>query len=531
MFEKLNERFLRGREVFGAMTPGKKIMVAGGLAAVLASFIVLLIIANTPDYQVMYSRLSQEDAGAIVDKLKEKKVPYRLSGGGSVIEVPKELMQETRLFLATEGLPAGGAVGMEMFDETKLGATDFVQRLNFQRALQGELERTIKKFPEIDQVRVHLNIPKESLFIEEAREPSASIVVKLKMGRELSRAQLAGIVHLVSSSVEGLKPESISVVDTSGGLLYSKEEGDGALLSESQVRRRRKLEQDLANRITTMLERLVGPDKALARVTADLNYQQISTSEEIYDPDRTAIRSEQRLSEKSQDGAGAAGGVPNATYELGTGQRQQGAGAGGGEQYEKTEDTTNYEITRINRTILVPAGEVKRLSVAVMVDGTYTEAVKDDKIERTYIPRPQAELAQFEDLVRNAVGYDEERGDSVVVSSVAFYLPEQKAPHWSDMPLDYARKYGKPVFSVLLIVLFFLFVVRPIMSRLMKATEPEEPAIETAALPEGEEEAALPEPERDKLEKGRLTQDQILALAQQNPERTINLIRSWIDER
>jgi flagellar M-ring protein FliF len=526
MFEKINERFIQGKTMFMALSPAKKVGLLAGVAAVLAAFIILLVWANKTSYGVLYTELSQEDAGAIVSKLEERKIPYDLSDNGQTISVPEEIVQETRLSLATEGLPTGGAVGMEVFNKTNLGTTDFVQRLNYQRALQGELERTIGKFPEIEQVRVHLNIPKESLFIEETKEPSASVVVRLQRGKELSRSQLSGIVHLVASSVEGLNAENISVVDTAGGLLYSKSEDDGAVLSESQMRHRRDLEAGLSQRLTSMLERVVGPDKAMARVTAELNFNQIQTNEEVYDPDRSVIRSEQRLKESSSGPGRGAAGTPTATYELGTGERAQTGAGGQGEVYEKSEETTNYEITKISRNILTPAGEVKRLSVAVMVDGIYTETEKDGQMERVFAPRPAEELAQLEELVRNAVGFDEARGDSVVVTSVPFYLPEAPEVTWLTRLTDLARQYGRTVFNILLIVLFFLFVVRPVLAWLKREIQPA-PA-EPEALPMAEEEEAMLEPERPV--KGQLTRDQVLLLAQQDPDRTINVIRSWIDE-
>ena len=533
MLEKIADKFGQVKEAFGSMPTSRKVVFISLATLLFSSFIVLLIWANKTDYDVVYSGLSQQDAGAIIEKLKEKKTPFQLTSNGSTIMVPTENVQETRLFLATEGLPAGGAVGMEVFDGSSLGETDFMQHLKYQRALQGELERTIKKFSEVEQARVHLNIPKESVFIEEAKHPSASVVLQLRGGRTLSRSQLAGIVHLVSSSVEGLRPENISIVDTAGGLLYSKEEEEeNGLLTASQIQYRQSLEKSLSERVTSMLERVVGPHKAISRVTAELNFQQITANEEIYDPDRSAIRSEQRIKEASQGPPRGAAGTPNPRYQLGT-DRDQGIDSGlDRETYERTEDTTNYEITKINRQVITPAGDVKRLSIAVMVDGTY-ETVESNGVEtKNFIPLPQTQLAQLEELVKNAVGYDETRGDNVVVSSVPFYISEDAQAAWWMTILDYMRQFGKPAFNVLLIVLFFLFVVRPIMSWLQKEVRPAEeelPSIETEALPEGEGEGAEALPEPGKMEPGKLTREQVLALARQHPDRTLNLIRAWID--
>ncbi len=529
MFENLSERFNQSREVFAAMPPARKVLLASVVAAAIASFVVLLLWTNKTEYDVLFGGLTQEDAGAIVEQLDKKKIPYRLTQNGSVVEVPQEVVQETRLFLATQGLPAGGSIGMEMFNETRLGETDFLQHLNYQRALQGELERTIMKFPAVLQARIHLNIPKETLFIEEERPPTASVVLSLKRGRELSTAQIKGIVHLVASSVEGLDDKNISVVDTSGGLLYSKDDGaETGMMTATQLEQRRAMEKRLGDRITSMLERIVGPQKALSRVTAELTFNRISTSEEVYDPDRTAIRSEQRLSEKNLGPAKGAEGIPQSSFELGTGNEQQDEAGPRGEVYERNEETTNYEITKINRQIITPAGDVKRLSVAVLVDGIYEEVVKDGETSQTYIPRPQTELDKLSELVKSAVGYDETRGDAVVVQSVPFYLEKRPTPGWWAMPMDYVSQYGRTALNILLIVLFFLFIVRPILAWLRREVAPEAPATEPAALLEGEGEAAEMLP--GKMEKGQLTRDQVLQLAQQDPERTVNLIRAWIDE-
>lgn len=532
MLEKYSDKYNQAKDAFGGLSSGRKVAILALAALILAGFVAVLFWINKPEYGVLYSDLSRDDAAAIVAKLNEQKIPYVLSENSSRIEIPKNQVQEARLILATEGLPTGGKVGLEIFDKSSLGATEFVQKLNYQRALQGELERTIAQFPEVNNVRVHLNIPKQSLFIEEEREPSASVVLGLKRGQSLTRNQLAGIVHLVSSAVEGLKPDHISIVDTDGGLLYAKDETSGASMSEAQIQERRALETALARKVTTMLERVVGPDKAIARVTADLNLEQINTSEEVYDPDRSVIRSEQRLTEKNRGGPSDAAGVPNATYELGTGQRNQTGAGAGGEVYEKTEQTTNYEITKINRQIFTTAGDVKKLSVAVLVAGTYEEKTVDGQTARTLISPTDAELADMERLVKGAVGYDESRGDTVVVTPVSFHSPDAVEESWWTTAMEYLGRFGKPVLYVFAIFLFFLFVVRPVMAWLANQGEPARAGLEQPALPEGEEREILPSPEdARRLVKGSISREQILQLAQQNPERTINLLRSWIDEK
>jgi flagellar M-ring protein FliF len=528
MFEKLNEKFKNTRQAFSEMPSSRKVLVLTALAAVLTFVVVMLIWTGKTEYGVLYTGLSPEDSGAILTKLRERKIPYRITDGGTVIEVPASTVHETRAVLATDGLPLGGSIGMEVFNQPKLGETDFLQHLNYQRALQGELERTIKTFPEVEKVRVHINIPKQSLFIEEDRPPTASVILSLTRGKSLSRSQLQGIVHMVASSVEGLIAENITVVDTSGGLLYSKEEEAEGGLTPSQVQYRRDLEKSLGMRVTSMLERVVGPDKVMSRVTAELTFQQIKATEEIYDPDRTSIRSEQRLKESNVGPPRGASGIPQSSFELGTGNQQTSQGAGAGEVYERSEETTNYEITKINRQITTSPGDVKRISVAVMVDGTYNTVEQDGVKQKVYQARSQAQLDQLTELVKRAVGYDEQRGDSVVVENIPFWLPEEPPETWESSMLELLERYGRTLANIVLVFLFFLFVVRPIMTWFRRASEPEIQPMEPPALPAGEGADALPD---FKKEPHRLSRDHVLQVAQQDPEGTINLLRSWIDEQ
>ncbi|MBW2091806.1 MAG: flagellar M-ring protein FliF [Deltaproteobacteria bacterium] len=528
MFEYLSRLFRQARDVFLALPNARKVLIILIVAASIGGFTVLIIWANKPSYEVLYSGLSQDEAGEIVLKLKEKKIPYQLDAAGTTILAPKEKIQGTRLELATEGLPRGGGVGMELFNKTSLSTSAFVQRLNYQRAIQGELERTIMKFPEVAQARIHLNIPKESLFLEDAREPSASVVLKLFPNRALSQAQILGIVHLVSSSVEGLKPENVSVVDTSGGLIYKKdEEADSVMLTASQIQQRKILEKTLAERVTSMLERVVGPNKAVARVAAEIDYNRTSTTEETYNPDLAVVRSEERIQEKSIGPTKGATGPPAARYSL-----EAGGGAAGGqvqtpESYEKTEETINYDITRINRQTVIPGGGIKRLSVAVLVDGKEVVKTEGDKTVRSIVPRTEEELENLEEVVRYAIGYNEERGDTVVVTSFPFFVPEEEEiPALARWWTSYLRQAVRPAINIILIVLFFLFVVRPLIAWIRREARVVVPEKEQIALPGAEAPAApseLPAAEA-------ALPDQMRELAHQHPDRTLDVIRTWINE-
>ncbi len=278
---------------------GRNLSIAVILLLCIVGFGSLIFWNSRPDYQVLFSNLSQEDAGEMVNKLKEKKVPFQLTNNGTTILIPKEQVYDLRLSLATEGLPKGGGVGFEVFDRTNLGTTDFVQKLNYQRALQGELSRTIKQIKEIEQARVHIVTPKESLFIEEQKKPTASVLVKTRSGMTLAPPQVEGIVNLVSSAVEGLEPGNITIVDTTGKVLFKR--ADSTLMGQlttTQLEYQKNIEEGFKKKVQGMLEEVLGPTKAIARISADIDFQQVEITEEKYDP-AGVLRSEQKNTERS----------------------------------------------------------------------------------------------------------------------------------------------------------------------------------------------------------------------------------------
>lgn len=513
-------------EVFFALPADRKALLLIFVSGCVAGIVALFVWANRPQFSPLYSGLDQDEAAQIMTKLKEKKVPYRLEAGGTSVLVPGASLDEMRLEMAAEGLPRGGGVGMELFNKQSLGTTDFVQKLNYQRAVQGELERTIRTFPEISRVRVHLNMPKESLFLEAARQPSASVVVKLGPHKVLTDRQMLGIVNLVASSVEGLTTANVSLVDTSGGLLYKYEDDqDGTLMSATQVQQRKAVEKTLAERVTTMLEQVLGPNKAVARVTAELDYKKVSTTEETFDPDTVVVRSEQRVKETSRGPSRKAGGVPSTRYDLGTQKPEAGAAAETqGESFDRSEETTNYDMTRVNRQTVAPGGTVRRLSVAVVVDGTYTEKTEEGKTARTYAPRTEAEMKSLDQVVRHAIGFNEERGDTVAVTNLPFYSPEEEAGAAGEAWwMGWARKAARPGLNVALIVLVFLFVARPLMGWIRREARVVPRPAQQAALPGGAGQAALPEPEKT-------LPDRVRDVLQQQPDRSLDVIQSWISE-
>ena len=288
-------------------------LLIGAGALVVSAMIVFLLFNKGPEYNVLYSNLSAEDSGAVIEKLKEMKVAYSVNG--TTISVPTDKVHETRMELAGEGLPQGGGVGFEIFDKTSFGVTDFVQKVNYKRALQGELARTISQIKEVEAARVHLALPEKGVFLDEQKKARASIILKLKPGKTLSQGQVSAIVHLAANSFDNLRPEDVAVVDTTGKMWTKGSEEESAThLSASELEYKRSLERDLETRVQTMIEKAVGPNKVVARVSAEVDNKRIERTEETYNPDGQVVRSEHRNKENSVGGVaslGVPGGLSN----------------------------------------------------------------------------------------------------------------------------------------------------------------------------------------------------------------------------
>lgn len=526
------------REAWSEMSMTRRLMVMGAAALIMGGFISLLLWINKPDYQVLYSGLAQSDASQVVAKLKEIKVPYQLEGDGTVIKVPQDQVYETRLAMASAGLPRGQGIGFEVFNEVKMGTTEFVQKINYQRALQGELARTIASFSEVDDARVHIVMPRESLFVEDEKKPTAAVVLRLAAGRTLSKSQIQGIVHLVAGSVPDLDDAHVTVVDTAGNLLYRKEQDTSAFpaaLTASQLEYQRSTEAQISNKVQSMLEKVIGLGRAVVRVSADIDFTRTEEVKDLFDPDQAAVRSETRSTESSKNAGNLPIGAPDNRFTLAQRNAAPGLEETGNSERKREDETTNFEISRTKRQTLKALGGVNRLSVAVMVDGPYKEATSPEGVTtRTFTPRPAKEMAQLTELVRRAVGYDENRGDEVTVANVPFALPPgagaMAAVGWQ----DYLDKYGRQALNLVLAILFFLMVVRPLMKYLV-ARRAKEEAMGAEAVRVGPGEELPPGEGREQIEGMEITRkmgtrDMILALAQQDPERTTAVLRSWIHQ-
>jgi flagellar M-ring protein FliF len=495
--------------------PSKKRTALFSAVVVSLAFLILFILwSQKEEYSVLFSNISQSDAGHIIQKLKEMKIPYKVDSNN--IYVTSDKVYDIRLQLASQGLPQGGGVGFELFDKTSFGTTDFVQKLNYTRALQGELARTIMSLSEVQQCRVHLAIPQKSLFSKDDEAPTASILVKLVRGRTLSQSQIYGIVHLVSSSVEGLNPKNVTIIDDTGELLTPKRD-EIMGLTNTQFEYQQRYEKLLESKVIEILEPIVGKGKVRAKVAASIDFSKIEKMEERYDPDSQVVRSEQKNSEKSMPAIsggipGVSSNVPNKPSQIGMSQ----------EQSEKKNETINYEISKMTSHIINPSGEIKRLSVAVIVDGNYTSS--QGAKEKKYVQRTDEEIRYYEELVKKAVGYTESRGDEVKVVNMPFEIePAEEAKASITDYIPVAIKTAKYFAPLLVAVLFFLFIIRPLMKNL---------AIQkvTQQVPEMTTKVEVPESLEERKELS-FSKERLIEWVEHNPMQAVNLIKTWIEEK
>ncbi len=524
--------------IFKGLSMTQKILGAVVIAVVVGGLLSLTTAGKDASYKVLFSGLNQADAGEVVTKLKDQRIPYKLSDDGGAILVPASQVYEVRLTLAGEGLPRGGGVGFEIFNQTSFGQTDFVQRLNYQRALQGELARTIMNFQQVLEARVHIATPKESVFVEDQKPPTASISVKLRGRDKLSEHEILSIVNLVASAVPGLTTDNITLVDTSGRLLFRKQADGEGVLTGNQLEYEMKIEDTLRQKVESMLEEVVGVDRVRARVTADMDFNKVDRTEESFDPEAQVVRSEQMLTETDQRGGPTPEGIPGVKGELATFAEEGGGAAGKGAAtgYTRNNVTRNYEISKQIKHIQDKGGSVKKLSIAVMVDGTYEKSVdKDGKTSLKYKPRSPEEMRNLEKLVKNAVGFDEERGDQVEVASLPFAL--SSVPEPAPDPMEKYRAImewlAMPLVYLLVALLVILFVIKPFL-KILAAKQLEAGAAGAMAKHGVHGPAvggvAAEEEDLSLAPRGLTDQERIYRLAQSDPDRAADLVRRWLRE-
>ncbi|MGH7125825.1 MAG: flagellar basal-body MS-ring/collar protein FliF, partial [Stellaceae bacterium] len=421
----------------------------------------------------LYADLDLKDSAQIVQKLDAMSIPYQLRSEGSQILVPADQVARLRMTMAEQGLPRGGSVGYELFDKAdSFGSSSAAQNINQVRALEGELERTITGLGPVQSARVHLVLPRRDLFARDAQEASASIVVKLRGAERLSKGQVAAIRQVVASAVATLKPGRVSVVDGAGTLLAR---GDGQDANAATGIGAEQFQTDYESRIARgvedMLERSLGAGKARVDVRADIDFDRITTSSESFDPDGQVVRSTQTVTQNDDSTNGNDQPV-TVTNNLPNQQAPAGSGGSGRTKNARNEETVNYEISKTTRSQVREAGEVKRLSVAVLVDGTYTTKADGTK---EYAPRPPEELKQISTLVRSAIGYNEKRGDTVEVVNLRFAQPEEPAATAASAPAGFFGfekadliRIGETATLAVVALLVILLVVRPLMFKLLE---------------------------------------------------------------
>jgi flagellar M-ring protein FliF len=518
----------------------KKIAVLGTLAATVAVILTTFFWTQAPKFELLYSNLASEDIQAIERKLKEDGIPYQFSQDKTALLVPAEKVHETRLKLASEGLPSSGGVGFELFDKSTVGVTEFVQKLNYKRALQGELARTIAQFPEVIRARVHIVVPEKSLFSEQQQKARASVVVALRAGKRLSDIQLQGITHLVASSIEGLDPTEVTIVDGNGRLLSKPAQTDPKMVaSSSQMEYEQILERDLERKIQTMLERVVGQDKATVRVSSVLNFAQVEHVEEKFDPDVQVPRSEQIGEDKTISKSESTEPSPGVGANIPPGALTDSPRSTSSTDSTKKNGVTNYEINKTTTRTIEPLGSIKQLSVAVLVDGTYqTTTGADGKITRKYVPRTAVEMGKIETVVKNAMGYSSDRDDQLSVVNISFE-PEQLEEEGSKFLLsDWMPLIRYGIGFVLALVLFFL-VIRPIVKSLLYIPPVTQFALEVPvgagknAMQAVEEKAQELEPEPQRIEEppAPTLQEQVVQLSKDDPKAAALLLKQMMGER
>ncbi|MGE0744955.1 MAG: flagellar basal-body MS-ring/collar protein FliF [Rhodospirillales bacterium] len=530
--------------------------MAGVAVGLIAFFVFLTARFDNTNMALLYGDLDASDSSRIVSKLEAQKIPYELRDGGRMIMVPGDRALRLRMAMAEEGLPRGGSIGYEIFDKGDgLGTTNFMQNVNLVRALEGELSRTIRAINSVEEARVHVVLPKRELFSRQQPEPSASVVIKTRGRDRLEKTQVLSIQHLVAAAVPQLKPSRVSVIDAMGRLLARGEASDNpadyAALNNEEVRRGH--EQRLQRMVETLLEQSVGVGRVRAEVTAEMDFDRITTSAESYDPNGQVVRSTQTVEENARNAESSSERTVSVANNLpDNNANANGNGAGGSNsQSNRTEETVNYEISKTVRSHVREAGTVRRLSIGVLVDGNY-ELVDGKPV---YAPRDQAELEKLTGLVKSAVGFDAKRGDTVEVVNLRFATIDEASlktpePVFGLNKADYFRIAEMFVLAVVG-VLVILLVVRPVVARMLSALPNalEEEKAQALLADQSIEPAQLTGPsstgipgggggaagDDESIDISRVegkvkasTIKKILEIVDRHPEETVSIIRQWM---
>jgi len=458
-------------QAFRNIGPMRLAIMGAVVVGLIGFFIYLTTRLGSPHYSLLYSDLDLKDSARIVQQLESQNIPYELRQGGTSISVPGDKVARVRMAMAAQGLPSGGSMGYEIFDKSDtLGATNFMQNVNLVRALEGELARTIQTISGVRSARVHLVLPKRELFSRERQKPSASVFLSMLGNKRLDTEQVNAVQHLVAAAVPGLVPQHISIVDDKGTLLARGFEEEGTAAAAAKIEQRRRLfENRLGRTIEELLEKTVGFGKVRAEVTADMDFDRLTTTEEKFDPEGQVVRSTQTIEQSSQsrDAQGeppvsVGTNLPDANVTPGENQSSQTAET-------RTEETVNYEVSKKVISHVREAGVVKRLSVAVLLDGLYDRAPDGKQV---YKPRSKEELDLIAQLVKGAIGFNAERGDTVEVINMQFAdvtLPEKPIELFFGFSKQDLVRMAEILVLSIVAILVILLVVRPLISRAFEA--------------------------------------------------------------
>jgi flagellar M-ring protein FliF len=521
----------------------KKVLLSAGIAAVVAVMAVFWIWSQGPTYKVVFSNFNDKDGGAIVAVLEQQNIPYKLADGGSSILVPADLVYQTRLKLAAMGLPRGGNVGFELLENQKFGVSQFVEQVNFQRALEGELERSIQSISGVEGARVHLAIPKSSVFVRDAQKPTASVLVKLMQGRTLDQHQVSAIAHLISSSVPNLGLSNVDILDQNGSLLSDVNKGGSKTLDTNQLKYVEDLQKNIVSRVQAIIIPIVGEKNVRAEANVEIDFSNTEEANEIYKPNQkpevAVIRSLQTNESIVPSGSNN-GGVPgalsnqppaNATAPLNTtnnaapGGAAAGAGGAGAAAQNpmstQRNSITNYEIDKTISFTQKPMGGVKRLSVAIVVNN---KADVDAEGKPTTRPLNDAEKQQIMDLAKQAMGFNEARGDSVSVVNTPF-TPVKEAdvselPLWKDpVNIEMAKNIGQIVLGLIVLFVMYRKAIKPMLANLLA---PDEASVE---FDDNLDENGRPIPKLTPYQKDLKA---VQALAKENPKVVADVVAGWV---
>jgi flagellar M-ring protein FliF len=550
------------KELLASFSTRQRLTLLVAAAVVTAGLFAFVRWRRESDFRPLYTSLAADDAGAVVTRLKEGGTDYRLSEDGRTVLVPSATIAETRLSMAAAGLPKNGRIGFELFDRTNFGATEFTEHINYRRALEGELERSVMCLSEVEQARVHLTFAKDSVFVESRQPAKGSVMVKLRTGARLAPHNVVAICHLLASAVEDLAPEAVSVLDMRGNLLNRPRKAlslDGSEPPEAMLAFRQNVERDLLVKIHSTLEPLLGPEKFRASVMADCDFTTAEQSEETFDPSRSVMISSQKTEDVT--GAGGAAGVPGTASNL---PRPTSRPASTRAGVSRRTENISYQSSRVVRRTKLPMGSIKRTSVSVLVDHNVRWEGEGEQTRRVLEPPPPEKLQTIRDLVAAAIGFTAERGDQLVVESLPFEstlnpeppgavsppspAPPSGAPGWvqellQNRKLQILVAVGAGVF-LLLGFLAILLMRRRSRQTIDIAAPPELPAGTPTGT--GEQQAAVPQrrPERrieteapslpelptTATKKTDLLAGQLRNAIEKDPVASAQVLRSWLTD-